>query len=392
MLEQIESLSVQEVGLDQALGMTLVEDILTDRDQPPFNRSAMDGFAVRSEDIKANIQLNITGTVAAGAKPICYQTPVQKGCAYHIATGAPVPVGADAVIPIEYAAVDPGNPSRVRFYIDSVPPAKNIHPQGADAKAGQIVVAKGTILKPQHIGIAAASGQTQLKIRRKPKIILLTTGDEVCPANMPLEKLQPQQIRNSNGPMLVALLSAMGIDDVQHQHIPDDAKATFEAAQKASKQADLVITVGGISVGQRDHLPSTWEKLGVEVLVHGCAIKPGKPVYVAKKKKTLILGLPGNPVSVLTTAHLFLLPAIRKMLDQPLPHWQEITWVDAIKRTDPRDRFMLVRVIDKKAHLLTTQGSGDLMHTALADGFICVKSSTPTCKTGQTVPFMPLLQ
>ncbi|MBL4702244.1 MAG: molybdopterin molybdotransferase MoeA [Phycisphaeraceae bacterium] len=390
-LTQISPLSIETLSYRDARGRTLACDVHTDRDQPPFDRSAMDGFAVRSADIQRGVDLKITGSVPAGGPPICYQTPVEAGCAYRIATGAPVPAGADAVIPIESAKVQEGDHPKVSFYIDTVPSRRNIHPQGADAKAHDLVIKSGTVLSAQHIGIACASGNTQLQVIREPKVVLLTTGDEVCPPETKLEQLEPQQIRNSNGPMLLALLSQLGITDVTHHHLPDEPKPTFDAAQAAMNQADLVLTVGGVSVGQRDHLPATWKKLGADILVHGTAIKPGKPVFVATQNKTLILGLPGNPGSVFTTAHLFLLPILSKMLNRPAPIWQNFPLATEVKAQKDRDRFILVRIMDQKAHFLSTQGSGDLMHTAQAHGFVRVNRSTEPCKAGQTEPFLPLL-
>jgi molybdopterin molybdotransferase len=387
-----QSMPVELVMDDQALGRTLATPLCADRDQPPFDRSAMDGFAVHSDDIKAASILKVTGTVAAGGAPASYQTPVEHGCAYRIATGAPVPVGADAVIPIEYAHLQEGVSPTVRFTVEAVKPWKNVHRQGSDAKAGQTVIEAMTVLGPHHLAIAAATGHVQLPVYRLPRVVLLTTGDEVRPPDTPTAALEPQQIRNSNGPLVVALLSRLGITDVTHHHLPDEPQPTFDAAKQALNQADLVITVGGVSVGQRDHLPATWDKLGVTPILHGVAIQPGKPVFAAKKEHTLILGLPGNPVSVFATAHLFLWPVLCRMLHRPLPQWQSIALAQGTEAQKTRDRFRLVRTVDAKAHLITSQGSGDLMHTALAGGFARLLRSEKPCEAGQTVPFLPLIK
>lgn len=382
----------QMMPLESALGSTVSADLVTDRDQPPFNRSAMDGFAVRSSDIKSGCTLTITGTVAAGASPICFQTPVQAGCAYRIATGAPVPVGADAVIPVELSYIDKGSTPAVRFDLVSVTPGKNIHRQGADAKAGDCVIAAGTVLGPHHIGIAAATGNSLLPVYRKLRVTLLTTGDEVRPAQTTLDQLQPQHIRNSNGPMIVALLSRLGVDDVTYLHIEDEPQPTLVAAQSALQNSDMVITIGGVSVGQRDHLPATWQKLGVEPVIHGVAIQPGKPVFAAEKQGKIIMGLPGNPVSVLATSHLFLWPVVCRLLNRPLPRWQNITLKSTVEAQESRERFRLVTCEGPNAQLLTWQGSGDLMHTACADGFVWLKRGQRVCENGETVPFLPLIQ
>ncbi len=375
-----------------ALGRTLAQDVHADRDQPPFDRSAMDGFAMSASDVQPGCQLRLTGTVAAGASPEHYQTPVKQGCAYRIATGAPLPVGADAVIPVELAEVNSADSEMVSFEIDTVEPWKNIHRQGVDARAGDKVIPAGTVLRPHHIAIASAVVQVQLDVVPRPRVTLLTTGDEVRPPQTPTDQLQPQQIRNSNGPLIVALLSNLGVVDVTHIHLPDEPEPTFEAAQKALQTSDLVLTVGGVSVGQRDHLPATWEKLGVTKLIHGVAIKPGKPVFAAHQDRCMILGLPGNPVSVLATFHLFVWPVICRLTQQVQPHWQEVVLDQPAKAHPTRDQFRLVRLSDQKASILGWQGSGDLMHTASADGFVWLVSGLTGCETGQKVRFLPLVQ
>ncbi len=389
MLSVCQPVGCETVSFEAALGRTLACEIVTDRDQPPFNRSAMDGYAVHAEDINAQTRLKITGTVAAGASAEHYQTPIARGCAYRIATGAPVPVGADAVIPVELSYIDKDD--TVGFDIQCVPIWKNIHRQAADAKAGSRVIKAGTVLGPHHIAIAAATGNSQLKVHRTLRVTLLTTGDEVRPPQTTTDELEPQQIRNSNGPMVVALLSRLGVSNVTHLHIVDEAGPTLAAAESAIQTSDLVITVGGVSVGQRDHLPRTWEKLGILPIVHGVAIQPGKPVFAATSNKTIILGLPGNPVSVLATSHLFLWPVVCRLLNRPLPQWQSVTLNDVVEPQSGRDRFRLVTVDDANAQLLVWQGSGDLMHSASAAGFVWLKRGEVECETGQNVPFLPLL-
>jgi molybdopterin molybdotransferase len=391
-LEACPVLSPTDLALFAALGRVLAKDVAADRDQPPFDRSAMDGFALHSSDLQADSSLKITGTVAAGATPVCYQTPVARGCCYRIATGAPLPVGADAVIPIELAKVKAGDPATVTFEIDRVDPWINIHQQGVDARVGDVVLQASTVLAPHHIAIAAAVGKVPISVYPKPRVTLLTTGDEVCPPQTRTDQLQPQQIRNSNGPLVVALLSRLGVVDVTHLHLPDEPEPTFDAAKKAMNESDLVLTVGGVSVGHRDHLPGTWEKLGVEKLIHGVAIKPGKPVYAARKDQCMILGMPGNPVSVLASFHLFVWPIICHLSHQHQPQWREVTLEQTAKSHPSRDQFRLARISGQKASIISWQGSGDLMHTAKADGFVWLKRGESSCENRQNMPFLPLVQ
>lgn len=391
-LSACQPMPVEAVSYAEALGRTLCQSLVADRDQPPFDRSAMDGLAMHHEDVGTASILKITGSVVAGGAASSYQTPVQRGCAYRIATGAPVPTGADAVIPIEFAHIEDGDPPTVRFDVDGVEAWKNVHRQGSDAKAGQTVVQAPTLLKPHHLAIATATGNVTLAVRQLPRVVLLTTGDEVCAPQTPSHSLEPHQIRNSNGPLIVALLSHLGITDVVHRHVPDQADVTMKQARGALDQADLIITVGGVSVGQRDYLPTTWEKLAVDPILRGVAIQPGKPVLAATKDRTLILGLPGNPVSVLATSHLFLWPVLCKMLDRTMPVWQSVTLARSISTKPSRDRFVLVTIKDQKAYPITSQGSGDLMHTASAAGFVRLDHGQTPCEVGQTVPFLPLIQ
>ena len=301
------SLEEETASLDDAPGRTLRQTIVADRDQPPYDRSAMDGFAVRSGDVSGSHM--ITGEVAAGASPQGQDT----SGVLHIATGAAAPSGYDAVIPIEQASVDG---DRVTFDVDKVEPWQHVHRQGTDATTGQVLIESGTRIGAQHVGIAAAVGATQLKVAVRPRITLLTTGDEVFAPDTPADALRPHQIRNSNGPMLRAMLAALGAPLLEHVHVPDDLEQTLCAAREALSRSHLVITVGGVSVGRRDFLPMSWEQLGLEKLVHGVAIQPGKPALVAKDECKLVIGLPGNPVSVWTTAHLFVKPLVEAMLSR----------------------------------------------------------------------------
>ena len=177
-----------------------------------------------------------------------------------------------------------------------------------------------------------------------------------------------------------------------HLHIEDEPQPTFNAAASALEVSDLVITIGGVSVGQRDHLPETWRKLGVIPLIHGVGIQPGKPVFAAEKQGKIILGLPGNPVSVLATSHLFLWPVMCRLLHRPQPVWQSVALIDTIEAQAGRDRFRLAILEGSQARLLGWQGSGDLMHSASAAGFVWLKRCEAGCETGQNVPFLPLLQ
>ena len=312
-----QTCQIETVQLGESAKRLLAEDIVCDRNQPPFNRSQMDGYAVVASEISKGCVLEVIGDVAAGS--FFEGTPKTSECV-AIATGAPVPKGFDAVVPHEQT--DCGE-KQVTFICDDVTAGACIHPYGVDAKQGDVLVSQCTILLPQHLGIAASCGYETLQVATEPKVHVMTTGDELVGVDLtPLD----HQIRNSNGPMLKAMFESMGCA-VTTSHITDDAAQTGKALDDAfNSDAHLVVTVGGISAGKRDFLPTAFEHAGVIKVVKGARIKPGKPIYVGKHEGTIILGLPGNPVSAFVCSVLFGLPIVREMQGMPakLP-WQRMT-------------------------------------------------------------------
>jgi len=425
LLSHAPTLSDERVALDVANGRVLVEPIVTDRDQPAFNRSAMDGFAVRSREIGTRSAWAIVGHVAAGSDPHRDESVARSGVV-RIGTGAALPDAYDAVIPIEQAQVEEsGDTSTVRFTIDSVEPGRNIHRRGSDAKSGDTVVAMGTRLSPATIGIAATAGKVELKVKQRPRIAILTSGDEVRDPSIRTTDLPAHHIRNSNGPMLRALFEALGAAVVYQEHIPDEPEATRAAARDALSRAHVVVTVGGASVGERDYLRWAWSKLGYRVALHGARIQPGKPVYAAVagavndgraltshasqsaptlqkhgddtddvSDNKLVLGLPGNPVSVLATAHLFALPLLRHMVGLPArPTWRTVRLTNAAQPKSARQLFRAARLEGTDAaRIVTWHGSGDLMHLAAADGFVALPMQDEPVPAGTALPFLPIVR
>lgn len=364
-LSRAPAVGDEVVDACDARGRVLRDDVKADRDQPPFDRSAMDGFAVCAGEVAGGKWFEIGGEVSAGAgdtRNIRFAHDAASGVV-RIATGAVVPDAFDAVIPIEKARVDG---ERVAFEVDAVEAGACIHKQGADAKAGDVLVAAGTRLGAHHIGLACAAGAAKLRVARPMRVVVLTTGDEVMPPETATGDLAPQQIRNSNGPMLRALLQQWGAEVLEHVHVVDDLERTLCAAREAIARAQLVVTVGGVSVGRRDFLPMAWEQLGLERVLHGVAIQPGKPVFVATDDCKLVVGLPGNPVSVFTTAHLF----VRPMLCGALP-WRDVELGEPTKAKAARQMFRAgVLGEDGRAKVTAWQGSGDLAHLAGGAGFV----------------------
>ncbi|MEM1027667.1 MAG: molybdopterin molybdotransferase MoeA [Planctomycetota bacterium] len=411
-LSGVDTTAEEAIPTDNAAGRVLRDAVTADRDQPPFDRSAMDGFALRADAWSSGKVFRVVGSVPAGvALPSDLQVDPQ-GNAVRIATGAAVPQYFDAVVPIEKAAVEENEHTTVVFDVDTVTAGINIHRQGADAAKGSAVIASDTLLQPHHLGIAASVGATTLKVSRRPRVVVLSSGDEVRPPGTPTEDLEPQQIRNSNGPMLVALLKAMGCEVIRHEHVLDEADAVHEACSRAATEADLVVTAGGVSVGQRDWFPTTWPQLGYETVLHGVKMQPGKPVLIARPPRfsatdftanpaiapaysAAVVGLPGNPVSVLATAHLFVWPMVRKMmgLDAPLP-WRRVGLASPAKPNARRQAFRAARFVDEtweQVEVLPWQGSGDLSHTAAADGWVRLPVGDGELTPGMGLSFLPLL-
>lgn len=414
-LKRVAVLGTQTLPLGQARGRILRQELIADRDQPPFDRSTMDGFAVRSTAIKAGVSFKVIGTVAAGAP--AGPSPDPSAGVVRIATGAAVPPAYDAVIPIEQAIVEgSADAERVRFAVDRVERWQNVHQRASDASAGQGVLPAGIRLGPQHLGIAAAVGAATVTVTRLPRITLLTTGDEVRDPKTATAELQAQQIRNSNGPMLSALVQGWGGQLMKRVHVPDDPDQTLAVAREALGRSNLVITVGGVSVGQRDLLPTTWKRLALQTLLHGVRIQPGKPLLAALdpagdqeptgESEKWVLGLPGNPVSVLVTAHLFVWPVLQKMaglgLDAAhrglgagpgaLP-WRTVKLATPAQPSAKRQVFRAARFVDQvrsEVELIPWQGSGDLVHTATADGLLRLPIRAEPMAAGTELPLLPM--
>ncbi|MAE64348.1 MAG: molybdopterin molybdenumtransferase MoeA [Phycisphaeraceae bacterium] len=382
----------ETVDLDVARGRVLLESIKADRDQPPFDRSAMDGFAVRSDEVAPDRTFAVTGTLSAGAPQADMSS--RPMTVMRIATGCPVPRGADAVIPREQAVTseDQGT-EKVRFDVAEAGSRRNVHPRASDATAGQVVVETGTRLAPQHLAVAATMGRVRLAVAPRPHVKLLTSGDEVRPSSTSSDRLEDHQIRNSNGPMLRAWFDALGHPLDLHEHVPDDEAATLAAARAALERSDLVVTVGGVSAGHRDLLPWAWSELGLETIVHGVAIQPGKPILVATGDGRMVVGLPGNPVSALVTAHLFLWPALRKRsgLDPTLP-WRPRPLAEATTANPKRQLFRCARDReDGAAAAIAWHGSGDLVHTRDAEGLVRLPVTEGAVAAGTMVPYLPFV-
>ena len=365
-----------------AAGRVLAAPIVADRDLPPFNRAQLDGYALRAGDLGRVDRFSVVGVIAAGRPG---DVAVGPGQCVAIATGAPLPDDTDTVIGHEDS--DRGDP--VSFTPDRIELGNAVHRRGADGVQGDALVPAGTVLAARHLGIAAAVGATRLEVVRRPAAVILTSGDEVVG---PGEPVATHQIRNSNGPMITDLARRIGIGPIEHRHVADDRDETIAALGAALDSADLVITVGGISAGDRDYFPAALEAHGVVPALRGAAIQPGRPVLVGRSPAgTIVTGLPGNPVSVLACTCLFVWPIARVLLglDPALP-WRRVELTEPVTPNARRRAFRPAILLDgNRVRVPAWAGSGDLAHTAPTDGLLELPVQPDPIAAGTMLRLLP---
>jgi molybdopterin molybdotransferase len=373
----------ERIALAHASRRVLASAIIADRDVPPFNRAQMDGYAIRAAELGQQTRWKVAHTIAAGHSA---EVRVPPGQCVKIATGAPAPDDVDTVIPHEMS--DRGDP--VGFTIDSIERGHAVHARGADAKRGDVLIGPGTALAAHHLAIAATVGLTDVDVRRRPRAIVLSSGDEVRPVGA---SVLPHQIRNSNGVQTMELLSRFGAEPLENRHVPDEQGPTDDAVGQALAEADLVVTIGGISAGERDCFAGAFERLGVELALRGAAIQPGRPIVVGRTADAkVIVALPGNPVSSLACACLFIWPMVRNMLGMhdALP-WRGVMLGEAVKPNSQRRAFRpaALREADNTVVVPKWAGSGDLCHTAMTHGLVELPVQQERVEAGTLLRFLP---
>jgi molybdopterin molybdotransferase len=308
-LDCTRPLGHEPVTLDEALGRVLAEDIGSPDPVPPFDSSAMDGFAIRCEDVRdatdrAPVVLELVGDARAG-HPL--ELAVGPGQASRISTGAVIPTGADAVVPLERAHASDG---MVALH-EPVGPGNDIRRSGEDIAAGTVVLRRGVTLGPAALGVAASLGLAEIKCARRPRVSVITTGDELLE---PGAARRDGAIFNSNGRTVLALAREAGATVQRPVTVGDSPNATREAIAAALSAGEVTVICGGVSVGEHDHVRPSLAQLGVEERFWGIALKPGKPTWFGTRDGRLVFGLPGNPVSVMVTFVLLVAPALRALL------------------------------------------------------------------------------
>ena len=376
----------ERTHIDRVIGRINYEDIRSPIDVPPFDRAAMDGYAIKAEEIiGASINNPITLKIIDEIKP--GETPkkeVKKGTAIEISTGAPIPPGANAVIPYE-------NVKRTNRQIEvysTIPPGKNVSRKGEDLKRNQIIIERRTIIRPWNIAALASANITELKVLRKPRIAIISTGAELIE---PGETPTPGKVINSTKIMLGELIKENGGEPIEYGNLEDDTDKISKNILKASKENDIVITTGGTSIGKSDYTIEAALKIGANLIFHGVAIRPGKPVALAKLKEKPIIMLSGYPVAALMEFEIFVKKIIHKICDtKEMP---PLKIKAKIKRRTPsqlgvRDFLRVILKRTKKgiiAEPLRLTGSGILSTITRATGIIEIPEEVEGLEKGEIV-------
>lgn len=385
------------VALSDALGLTLAEDVQSDVDSPPHDKSIVDGVAIVSAAFAAGKrEFAIGEEITAGSLP---QHPVTEEIASRIMTGAPLPSGADAVVMVEKTEVIGTSSPRVRILESTVKTGQNIVRRGASMRAGEVVLSRGTLLGGAQVGLLAEVGCMQPKVYRQPVVAVLATGNELVPAeSVPAAG----QIRNSNGPMLEALVAQAGGRAVG-LGIARDEESDLRAHIDKGLSADVLLLSGGVSAGVLDLVPQVLASLGVQQVFHKVSLKPGKPLWFGicqrDGRQTLVFGLPGNPVSSLVCFELFVRPALAKLQGgAPQGLWEATgTLVESHQQRGDRPTYWPVELKAGEgsallARPLRWQGSGDLFTIGKADGLAYFEPVAKTYEAGEQIRVLRMLR
>jgi molybdopterin molybdotransferase len=374
---------IDRVPLMKTLGLRLAADIRADRDFPPFNKSLMDGYALRAADLaKAPLEFPIVAHIAAGSAA---RDPLREGQAMAIMTGAPIPAGADIVIPVEQTElIEPGNKVR----INGNATGNNIARAGSDVRARTIVLHTGTKIGPAQIAVAAGVGAIHLDVFRAPSTAVLGTGDEIVPIDA---TPGPEQIRGSNNAMLTSLLQTLGCSPRDLGTCRDDRQATRDAILNGLDGDALFIT-GGMSMGERDYVPAILKELGADFRVTKLRIKPGKPfVFAIMPNGKFVFGLPGNPVS----AFVCTLRLASRLLTNiaggvPPAQLHRAQLAESLPANGPREFYQPAIFVDGAIKPLGWKGSADIFTLAQAQAFIVRDENEPAKAAGEWVQILNL--
>ena len=376
------SISSRHVAVRDALGQTLAADQISRLQLPPFDKAAMDGYAVLEHDVRDRYE--VLETVMAGDAP---GAEIRPGTAVKVMTGAPVPAGSGRVIPIEHVRSQPDGVEVIH-----AGNASNICRQGEDVQAGAVILRAGARLGVLDVANLIGCGITDVEVFRPVRLAVFSTGDEIVDDP---RRLGPGKIMNINGPMLALLGKRFSMDVVSETSLPDNRAVTVEALRAALERADLLVLSGGVSVGDRDFVGPALAEAGLRTHFSAVAVKPGRPLTFATRPGAAVFGLPGNPVSVYLMFHLFVLRAAARMCGAPWP-LREITLpLQRAFRRRNTDRMEYVPArLDGDGAVLPVEFHGSAHLTALseADGFFIVPCGAALLEAGEAVRFLPTLK
>lgn len=353
--------------------------VQSDREYPPTNRALMDGLAIKFEEYKnGRRKFKILGSIAAGqTSPSLTE---DDGC-YEIMTGAPVPDGSDLIIPLEHIKILQKSAriileAEYRIY-------ENIHLKGSDCKKDETILSEGFEMNGPAWGIAASMGYSKVKVKRKPRILIVSTGNELLEVN---EYPEVFQLRRSNVYAMKASLLANGYSDITTDHLADDPEAIKQHYQRYSPAYDIMIYSGGVSKGRFDYLPEMWSEMGVKKYVHGVSQRPGKPMWfgVDEKIKTSVFGLPGNPISSLVCLHRYIIRGkkVFAKLAEEFTYSEDLTYFLPVKVSFESDASLI-------AHPVKVKNSGEFTALAGTDGFVELPRDKSEFSAGDVLPYFP---
>ncbi len=377
----------ETIDLGDALGRVLAQPVVADRDYPPFNRATRDGFAVRSADLAApGAALEIVGEIRAGAS---FAAIIGPGQCVEIMTGAAVPEGADAVVMIEHTQV-----SGTRVRSDrAVAPGQNIAARGCEARDGDVLLPPGTRMGAAEMGVAAQVGRARIDVSARPRVAILSTGDEVVGV---ADAVGPFAIRNSNGVSVAALAAESGAAPIALGNAADNADVLHGRIEKGLAAADILILSGGVSAGKYDLVEPVLKAMGAEFFFDAVAIRPGRPMVFGRCRNVWIFGLPGNPASTMVTFELFVRPAIELLAGaEPTP----LTLIPARLAAPVRQKAPLAHFLPARLEW-TAEGvpnvmelpwlsSGDIVALARGNGFLVVRPERLEMSAGEWAEFWP---
>jgi molybdopterin molybdotransferase len=376
--EQVKTLAVEEINLLQATGRILAQSIVADRDFPPFDRATMDGIAIGSRAFGQDVrQFNIVDVQPAGHPQKILSN---RGNCIEIMTGAMLPIGADVVIRYEDLTIV----DKVAYVnLNDVTPNQNVHLQGTDKQAGELLVAAGVKITPAIVAIMASVGLTNIQVYKLPRVAVCSTGDELVAVT---EQPQPHQIRRSNSYMLLAGLQQEGINADEY-HLPDEPEAMAQQMKGMIDRYDVLLFSGAVSKGKFDFLPQVLQQLGMETLFHSIAQKPGKPLLFGKfNNGALVFGFPGNPVSTWVCCQLYFKTWLYQSLSIQQPVVKAVLSA-AIQFKPLLTHHVLVSLLNKEGKIVATpvdtSTSGDMVNLMQAEGFISLPAEQESFTEGE---------